>query len=59
MNRTVKTFKIIAAMTNHRPRERRPSFFGNLHRAGDEKLIVWLHQTNVEHRASNVEFRAR
>src|SRR5947207_5598631 len=48
MNVAVKIFKIFAAMSDHGPGKRRHGFGGNLDRAGGEKLVVGLHQENVE-----------
>ena len=50
MNRRVKILKIFAAMPNQRPRERRPGFFGHFDGAGNEELVVQMHNgTNIEH----------
>ncbi len=43
MDIAVKIFKGIAAMSDHRARERGHRFRGNLNRPGSEKLVVRLH----------------
>ena len=43
MNRAVKIFKIFAAMSDHRTRERRPRFLRYFNRTGNEKLVVRNH----------------
>ncbi len=43
MNVAVKILKIFAAMTDHRSRECRQRFCGDLDRAGSEKLVVRVH----------------
>src|SRR6266850_225676 len=50
MNITVKIFKIFAAMSDHRSRERGQRFRRNFDRTGCEKLVVWKHEENVQRR---------
>src|SRR5437899_6564144 len=50
MNITVKVFKIFAAMSDHRSRERGQRFRRNFDRTGCKKLVVWKHEENVQHR---------
>src|SRR5437588_12497814 len=59
MNLAVKIFKIFAAMADHRSREGGQRFSGNFDWAGSEKLVVNLHQENVERPTSNVQCRNR
>src|ERR1700719_3335156 len=48
MNVAIEIFKILAAMSDHRPRKRRQCFRRNFNRTGYEELIVWDHQANVQ-----------
>src|SRR2546423_3708328 len=50
MNLAVKILKIVATMTDHWSRERGHCFYGNFYRSRSEKLVVTLHQENVERR---------
>ncbi len=50
MNVAVEIFEIFAAMSDHRSRERGQCFRRNLDWAGNEKLVVWKHEENVERR---------
>src|SRR5438270_9261280 len=57
MNVAVKVFKIFAAMSDHRARERGQRFCGNFDRARGEKLVVRKHEENVQRRTPNVQSR--
>ncbi len=48
MNVSVKIFKILAAMSDHRPRKSGHRLRGNFDRAGREKLVVRNHKAKVE-----------
>jgi hypothetical protein len=48
MNIAVKIFEIFTAVSDHWPRKRRQGFPRNFNRSGREKLIVRLHQANVQ-----------
>src|SRR5207248_11278617 len=50
MNITVKVFKIFAAMSDHRSRERGERCRRNFDRTGCKKLVMWEHEENVQHR---------
>src|SRR5262245_3560468 len=45
MNLAVKISEIFATMANQRPAKRCPRFFGNFNGAGNEKLVVRMHDT--------------
>ena len=55
MNIAVEIFERFAAMANHRTREGGESFFRNFDGAGNEKLVVWDHEANVQRSTLNVQ----
>ena len=48
MNLAVKIPKIFAAVSNQRTRKCLPGFFGNFNWTGNEKLVVRMHNGNVQ-----------
>jgi hypothetical protein len=54
MNLAIKIPEIFAAMANLRTRKRRPGFFGNFNGAGNEKLVVRMHEPNIRHPTSDI-----
>src|SRR5919108_1391830 len=50
MDGAIKVLKVLTAMANQRTRKRRPCFFGNFNRPGNEKLVVRMHAatSNIE-----------
>src|SRR5207248_9601116 len=48
VNVAIKIPKVFPAMSNHRSRESGHRFRRDLNRTGDEELVVWKHEENVQ-----------
>ena len=48
MSIAVEVFESVAAVADHRTREGGERFFRNFDGAGNEELVVWDHEANVQ-----------